>query len=60
MWAKNSTPSPGFLKESLVQNMTPQRVDQGESHRDLGLEFRLSRSLFPPTWIGSGKSVQAS
>lgn len=25
MWAKNSTPSPGFLEESLAQNMIPRR-----------------------------------
>lgn len=32
MWAKNSTPSPGFLEESLAQNRIPQREQiEGEA-----------------------------
>lgn len=40
MWAKNSTPSPGFLEESLGQDMIQGTMDQGDNHSVLGLELR--------------------
>lgn len=40
MWAKNSTPSPGFLEGSLAQNTIQgavERVDQGTTSVSLAL-----------------------
>ena len=50
MWAKNSTPSPGFLEESLAQNTIPRR--EWIKGKTLVI-LALSSVPFPPTCIGS-------
>lgn len=62
MWAKNSTPSPGFLEGSLAQNAIQgavERVDQGTTSVSLALS---SDPLVPlPTQEdGHWTSVQVS